>query len=90
MKYPKKYDPYDQIDGDVKKLIKQISKRFRSPGLNYTIVKKYFQEICWKEALHSADDNIKQASNNLGIDYMALYMFVKRKREKALKDINVG
>jgi transcriptional regulator with PAS, ATPase and Fis domain len=90
MKYPKKYDPTNDLPGDVKKLVQQIAKRFRSPGLNVVLLKEYMHQQIYKAALDSADQDISKAAKNLGVEYITLWMHVKRSREKFEKDFNVG
>ncbi len=90
MKYPKKYDPYDDLPGDIRSLITQIAKRFRSPGLNYQLVKKFLHEEIMREALVGADQNIAKAAKNLGVEYITLWMNVRRRQEKLKREMNVG
>ena len=90
MKYPKKYDPDDDLPGDVKKLIQQIARRFRSPGLDIHDVQDYVHRRCFHEALDGADQDVSQAAKNLGVRYITMYMHVKRKKERLMKDWNVG
>lgn len=90
MKYPKKFDPTDDIPGDVKDLVRNIARRFRTPGLNMHLVEDYLHEQIYQEALKGADDNIARTADNLGVKYMTVWMYVRRRQNKLKREMGVG
>lgn len=90
LRHGKKESIRRALPGDVRIIIDGLAKRFRTPGLNFHDIQDYFHQRCLEEALFSADQEISGAAKNLGIEYMTLYMYVKRKQNKMKKDFNVG
>ena len=90
MRRPRKFNPVDDIPSDVKRLIKQLAKRFRMEGLNYHFIKMYINDQIMKEALESVDYDYTKAAKRLGITYHAIYLRMKVRKRKTMEEFNVG